>query len=295
MFQKLFITGCLLAGLVLSGCSAVKPFPNTARAGDSIALVTGWKQGFSRGNITVTITPSIGSPVTYLPGSPAVRAAVNFYPDPLSGIVLSQKIGDDLTPYAQVYSDQINLMFTAGDKDWWQTVLFIDLPSSLASGAASIDIVSAATGETYSTTVDIIDGDGQADGFDAEFNGPLNDYQLASLERVGHYVLSFSASTVPYAIQLELSHDPDAANGGSGHAYVVTSSANLVSALWRDNGTNLSIVLTPTQMGASLNIQDFKFYIAGGITGLQLDTVQAVDIDGAPVSGVTGTLEQAGF
>lgn len=276
--------------LLLSACSGVQTFPNTARAGDTAAIAAGWKHGFSKDKITLTITPSAGSPIVYLPGDPAVRAVINFYPDPLSSILISTQIGEDLTPFARTYAEQINFNFTDGDRDWWQTMLFIDLPFTLPVGAASIDI-SSTSGETYSTIIDIISGVGQAEIFHAELNGPLFQNQLAALERVGHYVISFIAATIPHAMQLQFSHNPDAANGGSGVAYVVNPRGDLKNALWSDDGINLRVVLTPAQLKAPASMSDYKFYIAGGVTGLLLDNIQAVDINGYPVSGVVATIK----
>lgn len=274
--------------LALSGCAGVQSYPNTARAGDTTAVATGWKHGFDRNKITVTITPSSGSPIVLLPGDPAVRAVINLYPDPVSNLVVSDATNQDTSPYANSYAYVINYQ-TNNDKDWWQTVIFIDLPATLPPGTTSIDI-SSTSGETYSSTVNIIAGTGQPESFDTQMNGSLSQAQLESMERADHFISSFDGTTIPYAIQAEFSHSPDAANGGTGKAYVVNPEGNLKNILWKDDGVKLRVLLTPTHDIPLVSMKDFKFYIAGGITGLQLDNVIAIDMNGNPVTGVSGTV-----
>lgn len=115
----------MLSALVLGGCVGSQAFHEVARAGDTVAIAAGWKQNFTRQNITVTITPSVGNPIVYAPNDPAVRAVVNLYPDPVSSLVVSPEIGLDLTPYAQTYSGLIMDNVTSGDKDWWQTTVLL--------------------------------------------------------------------------------------------------------------------------------------------------------------------------
>lgn len=277
----------ILALGVLSGCAGTTTFSQAARAGDTVALAAGWKQHFSRDQITVTITPSIGSPVVYGPNNPAVRAVVNLYPDPVSSLVVSTETAQDLTPYARIYGSLTNSA-TNGDKDWWQTAVFIDLPTSLATGIATISI-SNPTGETANSTVEIISGTGQPNGFSTNF-GSLNNDVLASMERVTHYTISFGGSTVPYAIQADLSHSPDVDHGGTGRAYVVNPRGDLKSVTWNDTGSSLRVILTPARGQVLGAITDFKFYVAGGITALQLTSVKAVDINGNAVAGVTANI-----
>ena len=271
--------------LLLQACSGVRSFPNTARAGDTVALATGIKKDFRRDNITVIITPSSGSPVAYLPGNPAVRAVVNLYPDPLSSILVSDELRRNLTPYAVTYADQMNINFTNGDKDWWQTTVFIDLDSTIAEGPAAIDIVSQ-SGETFSTLVDVVAGTGQSDSLEAELNGPLYPNQLISLERVSHYEVGFTGDVIPYALQIIFSHDLDDKNGGSGSVYVVNPRGDIKSVNWTDAGNELHVLLMPSQLDSFNDFNDFKFYIAGGVTGLVVQDVVAVDVNGGPVSGV---------
>lgn len=276
---------------IVQGCSAIKTFPSTVRAGETTAIATGWKQSFSKENTTVTITPSIGSPIIILPGDPAIRAVVNLYPDPASNIIVSGETGYDVSPFASTYATQLTQNFTEGDKDWYQTTIFIDLPESLPLGATSITI-SNLQGESYSTTVDIIASGGGPDAFEAELNGPLSSNQLKSLERNNYYIINFNSAIIPHAIQIDLNHDADIDNGGNGKAYVVNPRGDIKNILWRDDGQNLRVFLLPTWSKPFDSIKDFKFYIAGSVTGLLVNNVMAVDSSGNQILGVTVTIEQ---
>lgn len=279
----------LLLAIFLSGCAGVRTFPNAVRAGDTAALAAGWKSDFARDNITVSITDSAGTTTTLPPGDPAVRAVINFYPDPVSSIVVADRAGVELTPYARTYADMINNNFTGRDRDWWQTVVFVDLPATLAPGTAEISISNTA-GETAYSTVDVISGAGMPTVFDAQ-TGVLSSVQLASLERVAHYEVSFAGSTVPYALELHFTHAPDIDHGGGGRAFVVNPRSDSKNLMWKDDGSNLQVILTPVGTVGPARLTEFKFYVTGGITGLQLMSLDAFDATGAIMSGITATIQ----
>ncbi len=289
--QRLFfLFGFLALIQFVVGCAGVQTYPSFARAGDTVSIAAGWKQGFSRNKITITITPSTGSTIVYYPGDPAVRAVINFYPDPVSSLVVSTETGQDLTPFATSYSGVINSsVFTNGDKDWWQTTVFVNLPDTLPTGAVTIEI-SSSSGETAAATLEIIDGVGQPESFNAEINGALSAPQLESMERVQNYQVLFDSPIIPYAIQAEFSHFADIDNGGAGKAYVVNPRGDLKNVSWSDDGTKLKVMLVPTQAKYLATMKDFKFYVAGNIAGLILTSVQAVDSTGNPVTGVSGSV-----
>jgi hypothetical protein len=286
--QTMNIFLSILAVVALSGCIGTTTFHDTARAGDTVALAAGWKHYYSRDNITVTITPSSGSKIVLLPNDLAVRAVVNLYPDPVSSVIVSPGSGQDLTPSAQNYASAVNNWFTFGDKDWWETTVYLDLPGTLPTGTTAININNP-QGESFDTSVAVVAGTGHPIQFQTTI-GALNVSQLAALERVGHYTVSFSGSTTPFAIQLSLSHNPDMDNGGVGRAYVVNPRGDLKNVVWRDDGTTTRVILTPTKGQPLASIKDFKFYVAGGVTALQLTSIKAVNINGSPVMGVTANI-----
>lgn len=278
----------LLSMLLLSGCAGVQTFPNAVRAGDTAALAAGWKGDFARENITVVITDASGAQTTLPPGDPAVRAVINFYPDPLSSIVVADRTGVELTPYANTYASMINNNYTGRDRDWWQTVVFVDLPATLAPGTAEIAITNA-DGATAGSAVEILPATGAPTVFDSQ-TGPLSAVQLSSLERAVHYEIRFTGSSVPYAMELRFTHAPDVDHGGAGRAHVVNPRGEMKNLQWSDDGANLRVIVTPAGTASLARLVDFKFYVTGGIAGLQLVEVRAFDADGNSVPDIAATV-----
>lgn len=279
----------MLSILVLQGCVGTRTFHELARAGDTVAVATGWKQTFLKDNITVTITPSTGTPVVYAPNDPAIRAVVNLYPDPVSSIIVSTETGQDLTQSAQTYGSYVYSNITAGDSDWWQTTVFIDLPSTLPVGTTSINISNPYEGSVNST-LQIVDGVGKPNTFSTTA-GPLGANGLASLGRVSHYTIDFASGVIPFAIQVDFTHDPDVDHGGAGRAYVVNPRGDIKNVTWSDNGSSLRVIITPAKTQAFSSMLDYKFYVAGGITNLTVLSIKAVDSNGNSVSGVTVSVD----
>lgn len=278
----------ILVSSLLGGCVGARTFHEVARAGDTVTVAAGWKHYFTRENITVTITPSSGSSIVLPPNDPAIRAVVNLYPDPVSSVLVSQETDQDLTPYARTYADLVSSIFTAGDKDWWQTSVFVDLPSSLPVGDATIAITTP-QGESTTSVVEIVSGAGRPNTFQTTL-GPISATQLLTMQRVQHFTVNFSGSVVPYAAQLDFTHNPDRDHGGTGRAHVINPRGDIKNVSWRDDGASLRVIITPAKNAAPTNIKDFKFYVAGGITGLQVVNVKSFDINGNVMSGVTAAI-----
>jgi len=286
----LCILSCLLT---LGGCIGAKTFHQVARAGDTVAVAAGQIKNFTKDDITVTVWPSNwdsgGSPIIYGPGNPAIRAVVNLYPDPVSSLLVSMETQQDLTPNAQQYGGVVKFQTPNSEKDWWTTAVFIDLPTNLPVGTTQIEITDPA-GEYATSDVEIVSGAGTPNTFSSTW-GDLNANQLASLGRVSHFTIDFAGSTSPFAIEMNLSHDPDVDHGGSGRAYVINPRGDLKNVSWSDTGTNLRVIISPAKDQALSNIHDYKFYVAGGVTNLAVQNVKAVDVDGNNVSGVTASIE----
>lgn len=275
--------------MAIIGCAGTRAFHDLARAGDTVAVAAGWKHDFRLDNITVTFTPSVGGQVMYPQNDPNIRAVTNLYIDPLSSLVVSREISEDQTPFAKTYAGQISYNFTGEDKDWWQTVVFIDLPVTLQPGSVIVDISNGS--ETASTTLDIVSGTGESNPLEGELLGAMQDDQLASLQRSEHYTITFTGSTIPHAIQIDLAHDGDRANGGTGKAFVVNPLGYKKDAAWSDDGFNTRVILMPSKVEKTLKVMnDFKFYVAGRVTNLMIASVQAYDIDGNVVPGVVASL-----
>jgi len=270
----------------LVGCAGTRTFHEYAQAGDTVVLAAGWQKTFSRGGITVNITPSDGSPdIIYAPNNPAIRSVINLYPDPISSLMVSDRTSQNITSAATTYAQTIRANFTAQERDWWQTVVFIDLPTSLPLGLTTIS-VSDGLGHTAQSTLDIIQGSGGSPNtLSAELVGALNRQYLASLERSSYYEVNLSASTLPSAVEVDFTHDPDINTGGVGKAYVVNPVSGVKSLSWNDDGSTLKVIMMPSMAGLVQRAEDFKFYVAGGIKNLATMSVQAYDSAGNSVPG----------
>lgn len=304
-----FLTICCVSGSFLSGCSGIETFPTSARPGDTVALATGWKHGYQRDNLDVTIVASDNTVHNYVAGDPAIRAVVNLYPDPVSSLSVGSIIGSDGGGSyidGDSYANTIETYHTGGDPDWWQTVVFVDLPVSIADGIANVTITSP-TGSHRPIPVNILDPNTAGIGNPSLFNTdplgnggifPLSQTNLESLERSPHYTITFSGGSVPAAIQIDLQHDIDAIHGGIGRALVVNP-GDRKSVNWLDDGQNLRIVLNaagthqliPGVTESTLDRWEaLKLYVTGGITGLTINSVQGFDIQGNPIN-VTANIQ----
>lgn len=287
--NTLSIVLTLIMLTVLTSCAGTKPFNHTARAGDTIAIGAGWKHQFSRDQLTVTITPSTGNDIIYLPNDPAVRASINLYADPASYMAVGYEAGLDGISYnfGSTYGSVVTSNHTTNDPDWWQTVVFVDLPNTLPTGTANINLVSnGSLGETWSVPVEIVAGTGEPHPFEADTIGSLTDYQIHTLERAPNFEIQFAGNTVPYAIQIELTHDANI-----GKPYIVNPRGDIKSVNWSDDGQHMKVLLNFTHTGSvRMNFKRFKFYVSGGVTGLQVQNVQAFDVNGQPVAGVSADI-----
>jgi hypothetical protein len=290
IFNPYFKT--LLLVLVLTGCAGEKTFHEYARAGDTVAVAAGYQHYFTRDNITVTLTPDGGSPVVIPANDPALRGSINMYPDPLASMMVSRETAQDLTIFAQTYAQTTSAVFTGRNKDWWQTVVFIDLPTTIPTGMLTVEITNP-EGEYAWSTLEVIPGTGSPNTFTAYGSTELLTNHIKAMERVPHYEISFSRATdgsLPYAIEASFTHDADVDNGGVGRAHVVNPRAEFKALMWNDDGINTRVIMIATRGIPIDHEKDFNFYVAGGITNLSLVTVKAYDIDGNELTGVTATI-----
>jgi len=293
MRNRYHLYGALLFFVtVMAGCTGTQTFGTAARPGDTVALGLGWNQELSRQNLIVTITAADGASYIYNPGDPAVRAIINNYPDPVSNLVVGSQTGQNIVGNETIWGTLIDGSVTGGDKDWSQTVVFLDLPVGMATGIATVDISTPGGLAIAPIAVEILAGSGSAHTFTNREGLTISPAHLKSLERASHNTITFQGSTVPYAIQLDIVHDPDVDRGGVGRAYVVNTRGDIKNVSWTDDGTNLRVILLPANNQTPSDLLHFKFYVAGGITGLQNPVVQAFDSNGGVlVSGVTATIQ----
>jgi hypothetical protein len=275
--------------LLTAACGSLRTFHDYARAGDTIAIPVGMQPNFSKDNITVTITPSSGPQIIMPATDPSIRAVINLYPDPISNMVISREINEDITPSARTYAYTTGVMAN-DDKDWFQTTVFLDLPGTLPVGLTQIDVSNGSV--TDSSTLDVIAGTGTANTFNADFNSGLllNSPMLDSLSRTSHSTVDISSATIPSAIEITFTHDPDNTVGGTGRAFVVNPLGYRKNIHWSDDGSNMKIILLESKDGIIDNMNDYKFYITGTVSNLQPGSVTGYDSNGNAISDVSSSL-----
>lgn len=281
----------LISAFLVVGCAGINTFNQYAKSGETVAVAVGWQPDWSRDNISVWVTPNGGVPTQYPADDPRIRAVVNFYPDPLSSMVVSNRTMQNITPSAQSYGNLVTGNFTSGSRDWFETVVFFDLPDPMALGEAEVYVEEVADVNNFmAATVDIVGTGGTPHDFTATLAGPLLRQHLASLERASHYTIDLSGTIVPHAVQLEFTHDPDVDNSGVGRAYVVEPISGIKNISWTDDGTTLRVIVMPANGITLAGFEGFRFYIAGGIVNLSPSSTQAFDINGGDVAGVSTTV-----
>jgi hypothetical protein len=108
------VTALLSAVIVTTGCVAVRSFPMSARAGDTITLAVGSPDGMTPTNTTVSYTPSGGSPIPL-----TIRSIFKLYPDKTSPAWLG--------------SSAIGVENDTGHGPW-TTIIAADIPSEYPAG-----------------------------------------------------------------------------------------------------------------------------------------------------------------
>lgn len=212
---------------------------------------------------------------------------MNLYPDPLSSLIVSRETGQEQTPFAQTYLDLLEQNLSSGqssgDKDWFQVTVLLDLPNNLPPGTAYILVYNNQDPIAYAT-LEVVEGTGTPNAL-----GPT-DTMISALGRVSHYTVYIQSDPTPHAVELLLTHDADSTIGGTGKAYVVNPVGYQKSLSWSDNGTDMKVIITPTHDGSISDAIDFKFYVAGGITNLAVQSVQGYDINGNSITGVSASI-----
>ncbi|UCV03338.1 hypothetical protein [Dechloromonas denitrificans] len=271
--------------LVLSGCAGQRAFTTAARAGDTVALPLGWAKSLARQNTTVVITGANSATFTYPPNDPNVRAVANLYPDPVSRLIVGTETNQSLGVNANLYGANIESVVTNYDKDLSQTILVLNLPATLVTGTASIVVKDQFNTSVTAVpmTIDIIPGVGGANPLQQNNSSTtLSTEMAANLERADIKTITFAGATIPYGIQIDLTRTP-----AVGKPWVVNPRGDVKSLSWWDDGSTIRVILTPANGVNLASMANFKFYVAGGVTGLAFGAVKAFDSNGNIVPGIT--------
>ncbi|TCV77433.1 hypothetical protein [Sulfurirhabdus autotrophica] len=286
----------------LEGCVGTQTFTTAARQGETVSLAIG-RHHLARQNLTVTIKDSKGVKTVYAPNDVRVRGVINLYPDPASKAVVSDLAQTDFGDNESVTGANISVLIGA-DRDWWQTVMLLDMPAVLNTGIAQVSIEDSAGASILPATIEILPGTSSSNLFSVynQLGAPLKiatDFGglnlVRTFERADVSTVMFNGlkdangkDIIPHSIQVEFTHTP-----GIGKAWVVNPKGDMKNVTWSDDGTKLIVMVTPNNgltARKNLTFISQKFYITGGITGLSQPTVKAYDINGTLMTGVTATV-----
>lgn len=145
----------ILSILVLQGCVGFQSFPHIARGGDTITLAAGSYDGMNKANTTALFISDVDASSVALP----IRSIIKIRPDNTSEIATFDNIYTGNIEYYNSHSP-------------WLSIIIVDLPQGLTVGTGKIHITTTsrldlgANVNNYPIKIDIIDGVGNADGFD---------------------------------------------------------------------------------------------------------------------------------
>lgn len=286
--------------VLLAGCAGQQAFTTSARPGETVMLPVGWKQDLTRNNLSVTITPQTGAPVTYGPGDSRIRSVMNAYPDPVSKLVVTDRAnisypnsglsadGESYNVLAPNVTDLVGNA-TSNSNEWSNTLVLLDLPATLAPGEASIALSSGTTPVGNPLSIEILpDQAGERNMFAMQNYAGVGAL-VRSVERAPHFVVTLNepSGTVPHSVQMDFTR----ALGTQGEPWVTHGRGDIMNLLWSDNGSTLRVLLTPTKGMTVDRLSDFKFYVTGSVTGLTLNSIKAYDASGNLLSGFSVATE----
>lgn len=115
----------------ISGCVAIRPFPQVARAGDTITLAIGSLDKINRSNTAIVYVPD-SDPTNPIDLTSNIRSILNIYPDKTSKAYWDTTSGSGL--------ETMTYQSTLSNHGPWQTVLVLDLPVTMPPGTGHFTV-----------------------------------------------------------------------------------------------------------------------------------------------------------
>ena len=289
----------LVAGvfwMALSGCTALKTFPQAARAGDTVSLALGSADGMSRANTTATFY-SDADPSTPYDITGGIRGIFRLYADKTSSVYAGG-------------SDARFIVNTSGHEPW-VTVMVVDLPPSLPVGPGKVQIATPATYPTIGSDInnlsiglEILPGMGVASNLAYEFgagSSMTGDLSLLESMPLAQVIPTFPQSTTwprYAAIELHLSVPTTTGVGvrvvSDDLRTVTPGGANTLYS--RDSNQNMTVTLLSPRGRLFYYSPRFSLVIndptgSGGtfLSTPVINSVQYFDVNGTPVAGPLAT------
>ncbi|MDH5570652.1 MAG: hypothetical protein OEY89_02740 [Gammaproteobacteria bacterium] len=274
--------------LIASGCTALQPFPNVARSGDTVALAIGSPDDMSRANTTATFTSDVdGVPIDITSN---IRSIFKLFADPASRIYNPNNITATLVESSKHTP--------------WITIAVIDLPLGLQVGAGNIEFNTSAVYPDIGShindlqlPIEIIAGTGSSNSFDYELgkgasvSGSLTQLEPQARAVFGPTIPSAACPCPTYAaievkvaiptlegtIPAEVRVIPDDLT------MLTQSSRNMLHGVSSD-GQELTVsFLSPT---GSLEYYEAQFSVVQKMTGTPtINSIKYFDLNGNEVTG----------
>lgn len=291
--KKILIITILSAMYLLHGCTALQPFPNVARGGDTIALAVGSPQNMTRTNTTATFTSNIdGIPIDITSN---IRSIFKLYADPSSKVY---EIGSTTTS-----------LVTSSGHEPWITIVAIDLPAGLTEGTGIIQFNTTAIYPDIGShindlplSVEIVAGTGAANSFDYEFGiGSQSTGDLLALEPQPRAVFAPSqpstACPCPDYAAIEVKATIPTSIGTLPSAYTRVLPADLTvetgsgrSVIHSTNGQDVTVLFLSTESKLKYYEAQFSIVLHSFMSFTGAPTINSVryfDINGNEISGPT--------
>lgn len=181
----------ILLTVFVSGCTALQPFPNIARGGDTIALAVGSPKDMTRANTTATFISDVDASVVDITSN--IRSIFKLYADQTSRVY--------------EFGSNTGSLVNSSSHSPWITIVAVDMPQGLTVGTGVIRLNTTATYPSIGShindidiAIEVIPGTGTAHSFPYEFGiGSQNNGDLAVLEPLptASYGPSIPSSTCP--------------------------------------------------------------------------------------------------
>lgn len=291
-FRIVLLFNSIIVLTMLNACTSITTFPTAARAGDTLSVMVGSSEKARKETIQVVLTDNNGIQWD-LQALGKIRSVFNLRADAISS-------GTHYSSYTESYFSW------SKEHEPLQTVLVIDIPGNVATGAATlsvdtgVDDDSSGFSSPYTISMEIIPGTGQKNNFPRK--DLANGYALVDftrLERAPYAKIGFdnNQGIVIGAVSLVVDYDESVVNPDDINVYVpeatVRGSVNSTGAFgdkqrmvyWHNDGQQVFIDIAAPQ---GIDPTYLKVYLVHprdvvGSPSLNITSYSVYDINGGDI------------